>query len=64
MAVCATAGASAGQSAFHAKVTVESATPRKDVSNANVVVWLTPLTGEIPPVEPKLVRLAQHNKQF
>jgi plastocyanin len=64
MAGCATAGVSAAQSAFHAKVTVESASPRKDASNANVVVWLTPSAGETPPVEPKRVRLAQHNKQF
>ena len=52
------------QSTFHAKVTVESATGRKDVSNAGVVLWLTPLSGELPPVEPKRARLAQHNKQF
>lgn len=58
------AGSAAAQSTFHAKIIVESASARKDVSNAGVVVWLMPLSGEMPPVEPKRARLAQHNKQF
>jgi len=62
--VGAAAGVSAGQTAFHAKVTVESASSRKEINSSNVVLWLTPLAGEIPPVEPKRVRLTQHNKQF
>lgn len=64
VSLAATAGVSAGQSAFHVKVTVESSSARKDVSSANVVVWLTPVSGDGPPVEPKRVKLAQHNKQF
>ena len=64
MALSATAELSAGQSAFRARVTVESASTRKDVNSGNVVVWLTPLSGEAPAVEPKRVKLTQHNKQF
>ena len=64
VAILAIAGTAVAQSNFHAKVTVESASARKDVSNAGVVVWLTPVSGNVPPLEPKHARLAQHNKQF
>lgn len=55
---------SVAQSAFKAKVTVVSPGTRKDANNANVVVWLTPLSGATAPALPKRVRLAQKNKQF
>ena len=51
------------QTAFRAKVTIDSASPRKTADNSNVVVWLTPVGTNIP-VEPKRATLAQHNKQF
>jgi plastocyanin len=53
-----------GQSTFHAKVTVESAAAHNDTSSANVVVWLTPISAEVPPLEPRRAKLVQHNKQF
>jgi plastocyanin len=64
MGTYAIAGVCAGQSTFHARVTVESVSGRKEVNNAGVVVWLTPASGELPPPDPKRARLAQHNKQF
>ena len=52
------------QSAFHAKITVEASTPRKDPSNANVVVWLMPLSTDVPALEPRRAKLVQRHKEF
>lgn len=53
-----------GQETFRAKVTIDAPAAKHSTSNANVVVWLTPLSGDPPAVEPKRATLAQHNKQF
>ncbi|MGH9523031.1 MAG: hypothetical protein ACRD3E_10920 [Terriglobales bacterium] len=58
------AGAACAQDAFTAKVTIDSPTAHRVADNANVVVWLTPLSGDPAPVVPKHATLAQHNKQF
>jgi plastocyanin len=52
------------QAPFRAKVTIDASSARPVSDNANVVVWLTPLTADPVAPEPKRATLAQHNKQF
>jgi len=57
-------GVASAQEAFQAKVTIQAPASARDPNNANVVVWLTPLSDDATPPQPKHARLAQHNKQF
>lgn len=52
------------QDTFRAKVTIDTPAAGVSSDNANVVVWLTSLSPDSVPVEPKHATLTQHNKQF
>lgn len=62
--VCATAMALHAQT-IHATGQVQVFSKKGMVKDAsNVVVWLTPKSGEVPPSSPQQFRLVQQNKQF